>query len=181
MTDAAAPVAARMGFPWWVTLIQGIAAVVIGGLLMFQTVTTTVILILFFGWWWLISGIFEIGSIFVDRTAWGWRLFTGLLSIVAGGYIIASSLLGSVIVVGVATLILGINGMIIGVVDVFKALQGAGWGKGLLGVLSFVIGAYIAFNFEKFLLILPWVWGVFAAAFGIAAIIMAFQIKKAQG
>ena len=180
MADIAVPVAARTGFPWWVTLIQGIAAVIIGALLMFQTVTTTVVLVLFIGWWWLISGVFEIGSLFVDRTAWGWRLFTGLLSIVAGGYIIASPLLGSVIVVGVATLLLGINGMIIGAVDIVKAFQGAGWGKGLLGVLSLVIGAYIAFNFEKFLLVLPWVWGIFVAAFGIAAIVMSFQIKKAQ-
>ena len=180
MSDTAVSVTARSSMPWWVTLIQGIAAVVIGGLLMFQTVTTTVVLILFFGWWWLISGIFEIGSIFVDRTAWGWRLFTGLLSIVAGAYIIGSPLLGAAVVVGVATLILGINGMIIGVVDIIKAFQGAGWGKGLLGVLSFVVGAYIAFNFEKFMLMLPWVWGLFAAAFGIAAIVMAFQIKKTQ-
>lgn len=181
MTDTAVSVSARSSMPWWVTLIQGLAAVVIGGLLMFQTVTTTVVLILFFGWWWLISGVFEVGSIFVDRTAWGWRLFTGLLSIFAGIYIIASPLIGTVIVVGVATLILGINGMIIGVVDLVKAFQGAGWGKGLLGALSFVVGAYIAFNFEKFMLILPWVWGLFAAAFGIAAIIMSFQIKKTQG
>ena len=155
MTDTAVSVSARSSMPWWVTLIQGIAAVVIGGLLMFQTVTTTVVLIMFFGWWWLISGIFEIGSIFVDRTAWGWRLFTGLLSIVAGAYIIGSPLLGTVVVVGVATLILGINGIIIGVVDIIKAFQGAGWGKGLLGALSFVVGAYIAFNVSTFMLILP--------------------------
>ena len=180
MTNATAPAAVRSGYPWWVVLLQGIAALVIGGLLMVQTVTTTVVLILFFGWWWLISGIFELGSIFVDRTAWGWRLFTGLLSVIAGVYIIGSPLLGTAVVVGVATLLLGINGMIIGVVDIIKAFQGAGWGKGLLGALSFVVGAYIAFNFEKFMLVLPWVWGLFAAAFGIAAIIMSFQIKKAQ-
>jgi uncharacterized membrane protein HdeD (DUF308 family) len=180
MTDATAPVAAKFVYPWWAVLIQGIAAVVVGGLLMLQPAATTVILVLFFGWWWLISGIFEIGSIFVDRTAWGWRLFTGLLSIFAGIYIIASPLLGTVIVVGVATLILGINGMIIGFVDIIKAFQGAGWGKGLLGVLSLVVGAYIAFNVSTFMLILPWVWGLFAAAFGIGAIIMSFQIRKTQ-
>jgi uncharacterized membrane protein HdeD (DUF308 family) len=180
MADAAAPVAGKFVYPWWAVLIQGIAAVVVGGLLMLQPAATTVILILFFGWWWLISGIFELASIFVDRTAWGWRLFTGLLSIFAGIYIIASPLLGTVIVVGVATLILGINGMIIGVVDIIKAFQGAGWGKGLLGVLSLVVGAYIAFNVSTFMLILPWVWGLFAAIFGIGAIITSFQIRKTQ-
>ncbi|MEI7815422.1 MAG: DUF308 domain-containing protein [Coriobacteriia bacterium] len=181
MTDVAAPSAAKSVYPWWAVLIQGIAAVVIGGLLMLQPAATTVVLVLFFGWWWLISGVFELGSLFVDRTAWGWRVFTGLLSIVAGGFIIGNTLLGAVAFLAAATLILGINGMLIGVVDIIKASQGAGWGKGLLGALSLVVGAYIAFNFEKFMIVLPWVWGLFAAAFGIGAIIMSFQIKKAQG
>ena len=110
----------------------------------------------------------------------GWRVFTGLLSILAGGYVIAAPLLGVVIVVGVATLLLGINGMIIGVVDIVKAFQGAGWGKGLLGLLSLVLGAYIAFNASTFMLVLPWVWGLFAIVFGVAAIVMSFQSRKAQ-
>ena len=169
---------AFVGVPWWATLIQGIAALIIGLLLMTQPIVTTVTLVYFIGWWWLISGIFEIGTLFVDRTAWGWRLFTGLLSILAGGYIIAAPLIGAVVVVGVATLLLGINGMIIGVVDIIKAFQGAGWGKGALGVLSFVLGAVIAFNFTTFMAALPWVWGLFAIVFGIAAIVMAFQARK---
>lgn len=180
MTDVASPqaISGRI-FPWWATLIQGIAAVVIGALLIFQPLPTTVTLVYFFGWWWLISGIFELGSLFVDRTAWGWRVFTGILSIFAGGYIIAAPLIGAAIVVGVATLLLGINGMIIGIVDLIKSFQGAGWGKGVLGALSFVIGAIIAFNFTTFMVALPWVWGVFATVFGVAAIFMAFQERKA--
>jgi uncharacterized membrane protein HdeD (DUF308 family) len=182
MSDATAPANVTSGtiMPWWLTLIQGIAAVIIGGLLIFQPLTTTVILVLFFGWWWLISGIFELGSLFVDRTAWGWRLFTGLLSVFAGIYIIGAPLMGAAVVVGVATLMLGINGMVIGIVDIIKAFQGAGWGKGALGVLSLVIGAAIAFNFTSFMLALPWVWGVFAVAGGFAAIALAFQMRKAQ-
>jgi uncharacterized membrane protein HdeD (DUF308 family) len=166
--------------PWWVTLVQGIAAIVIGILLMTQTVTTTVVLVYFVGWWWLISGIFELGSLFVDRSAWGWRVFTGLLSILAGAYIIAAPLLGAAVVVGVATLLLGINGIVIGVVDIIKAFQGAGWGKGLLGLLSLVLGAWIAFNVSSFMLVLPWVWGLFAIIAGGGAIALSFQVKKAQ-
>lgn len=182
MSDSTANTMVTEGrlMPWWVVLIQGIAALVIGGLLIFSPARTTVALVYFFGWWWLISGIFELGSLFVDRTAWGWRVFTGLLSIFAGVYIIGSPLIGAAIVVGVATLLLGINGMIIGVIDVVKAFQGAGWGKGALGVLSFVIGAVIAFNWTTFMLALPWVWGIFAVAGGIAAIVMAFQLRGVE-
>jgi uncharacterized membrane protein HdeD (DUF308 family) len=182
MSDMTANTAVKEGrlVPWWVVLIQGIAALIIGMLLIFSPARTTVVLVYFFGWWWLISGIFELGSLFVDRTAWGWKLFTGILSILAGAYIIAAPLIGAVIVVGVATLLLGINGMIIGVIDIVKAFQGAGWGKGALGVLSFIIGAVIAFNWTTFMVALPWVWGIFAVAGGIAAIVMSFQLRKAE-
>ncbi len=185
MTDTIAPPAAPAplvprGFPWWVALIQGIAALGIGVLLMMQPAVTTVVLVVFLGWYWLISGIFGIGSLFVDRTMWGWRLASGLLSIIAGAYIIASPLLGAAVVVGTATLLLGINGMIIGVVDLVKAFKGGGWGVGFLGLLSFVIGLAITANFEKYMLVLPWVWGAFAIVAGIIGIVGSFQLKKAQ-
>jgi uncharacterized membrane protein HdeD (DUF308 family) len=188
MADAASPTPAPMDaavttgrlMPWWLVLIQGIAALIVGVLLMTQPITTTIALVYFFGWWWLISGIFELGSLFVDRTAWGWKLFSGLLSVIAGAYIIGAPLIGAVVVVGAATLLLGINGMIIGVVDIVKAFQGAGWGKGALGVLSLVIGAVIAFNFTSFMAALPWVWGLFAIVGGIAAIVMSFQLRKVE-
>jgi len=180
MADTAlAPAGAKPAFPWWLILIQGIALIVIGGLLMTKTGVTTVTLILFLGWWWLISGIFELISIFMDRTMWGWKLFSGILGILAGLYIIGAPVLGTVIVVGFATLMLGINGMVIGVMDLVKAFQGAGWGKGVLGALSLIFGFIITFNFTSFMSALPWVWGLFAVLGGIAAIISSFQLKKA--
>jgi uncharacterized membrane protein HdeD (DUF308 family) len=182
MSDSTMSAAAGQGrlMPWWLVLIQGIVAVVVGLFLIFQTVPTTILLVTFFGWWWLISGIFEIGSLFVDRTAWGWRLFTGVLSVLAGIYIIGAPLVGTVVVVGVATLLIGINGMIIGVVDIIKAAQGAGWGKGVLGVLSLIIGAVIAFNFTSFMSALPWVWGVFAVLGGVSAVAISWQLHQVE-
>ena len=174
-----ADAAAAPAFPWWLLLIQGLAALVIGGLLLAFPARTTVSLVYFIGWWWLISGIFDFISLFWSRELWGWKVFSGILGILAGAYIISAPLIGTAIVVGTVTLLLGINGMIIGVIDVVKAFQGAGWGKGILGVLSFVFGAIIAFNFTTFAKAMPWVWGIIAIGFGIAAIIMSFQVRKA--
>jgi len=184
MTDQAVATAPKptggVAFPWWALLIQGIAAVVLGILLFMYPAKTTVALVYFIGWWWLVSGVFELGSLFVDRTAWGWKLFSGLLGIFAGAYIIGAPLLGTAVVLGTVTLILGINGMIIGVVDIVRAFQGAGWGKGLLGVLNLILGAVIAFNFAAFATALPWVWGLFAIVFGVMGIVGSFAVKKAQ-
>ncbi len=167
-------------YPWWALLIQGIAALVIGLLLLAYPARTTVTLIYFVGWWWLISGIFDLISLFWSRVMWGWKVFSGILGIIAGAYIVEHVLLGTAIVLGTVTLLLGINGMIIGVIDIVKAFQGAGWGKGLLGVLSFVLGAVIAFRFAEFAVVLPWVWGILGVGFGLAAIIMSFRVRKMQ-
>ena len=182
MADATANVVVAKGqlVPWWLPLVQGIAAVVIGLLLIFMPAKTTVVLVIFLAWWWLISGIFELGSLFVDRTAWGWRVFSGLISIIAGAYIIANPVLGALLFGFTAVLLLGIGGMIIGVTDIVKAFQGAGWGKGVLGVLSFIIGAIIAFAPQNFILSFIWVWGLFATIFGVMAIVAAFQQRKIQ-
>ena len=182
MSDFTAPTSAAMPewiVPWWLILVQGIATLGLGLFLIFSPGLTVLIIVTFLGWWWLVSGIFELGSLFVDRTAWGWKLASGLLSLLAGAYIIGAPLMGTAIVVGVATLMIGINGMVIGVIDIVKAFQGAGWGKGALGVLSLVLGAIIAFNFTSFMVALPWLWGIFAIAGGIAAIVHSFQVRKA--
>ena len=168
-------------FPWWLPLIQGIAALCVGLLLVAYPAKTTIVLVQFIGWYWLFAGVFSIISLFWDRTRWGWHLFDGIIGILAGGYIIGSPLLGAAVVVGTATLLLGIGGIIIGIIDIVKAAKGGGWGIGVLGAFSLIIGAAIAFNFTTYMLALPWVWGIFAIAGGIAGIIGSFQLKKAQG
>ena len=173
-------VQARASYPWWLILIQGIATVIIGLLLFATPARTTVALVYFVGWWWLFSGVFDLVSLFWSRAMWGWKVFSGLLGIVAGAYIIGAPLMGTAVVLGTVTLLLGINGMVIGVIDIIKAFQGAGWGKGLLGLFSLVLGAVIAFNFTEFAGAIPWLWAIFALGFGIAAIVMAFQVRKLQ-
>jgi uncharacterized membrane protein HdeD (DUF308 family) len=169
---------AEIAFPWWVVLIEGITLVVIGGLLVTNTLVTTVLLVTFIGWWWLVSGIFELGSLLTDRSAWGWRVFSGLLSIVAGAYIISAPLLGAAVVVGFATILLGINGIVLGGTQIIQAFQGAGWGRGILGAFNLVFGAVIAANWTSLAVALPWIWGLFALLSGIVAIAGSFAIKK---
>ncbi len=46
--------------------------------------TTAIVLVQILGLYWLMRGIFDIVSIFVDHTAWGWKLFMGIIGIIAG-------------------------------------------------------------------------------------------------
>jgi uncharacterized membrane protein HdeD (DUF308 family) len=177
---AASPVAARAAYPWWATLIQGIATLVIGGLLLARPVSTTVLLVLIIGWFWLISGIIDIVSLFWDRAQWGWKLFSGILGIIVGGFIIGSPFIGAAALLGAYALLLGIGGIVYGIAAIVHAFQGAGWGRGILGFFSVIFGLVIAFNLVPAAAALPWVFGILGIIFGIAAIFMSFQIKKAQ-
>jgi len=59
--------------PWWLTLIMGILAFVIGAVLLWAPAKTKVetyqLLIAFLGLYWLISGIVGLIWMFVDHTA----------------------------------------------------------------------------------------------------------------
>src|SRR3954453_22401113 len=79
--------------PWWLTLIQGISAFILGAILLWapakDKADTWMLLVTFLGIYWLVLGVLDIVRIFQDSTGWGWKLFMGIISILAGGYILA--------------------------------------------------------------------------------------------
>jgi uncharacterized membrane protein HdeD (DUF308 family) len=82
------------------------------------------------------------------------------------------------VVVGNALIIvLGIEGIIIGLVSIVQAFKGAGWGAGILGAISILIGIILLANIWLFTFSLPWVLGILAIIGGIVAIIAAFKLK----
>jgi uncharacterized membrane protein HdeD (DUF308 family) len=122
--------------PWWLVLIEGIAAVIVGILLYTSTGTTMVVLVQVLGLYWLIKGIIEIISIFIDSSQWGWKLFGGIVGILAGILILQHPLWSAWLVPGVTVIVIGIFGIIIGLVGLVRAFQGGGWGLGILAVLG---------------------------------------------
>src|SRR3974377_266259 len=125
--------------PWWLTLIGGILAIVVGALLLWGNLVTQVktyfLLVEVLGIWWLVDGIFDIVSLFVDRTAWGWKLFIGIVSIIAGGYILMYPGLVGLALPQLFVLLLGIWGVVKGIVLLFLAFQGGGWPAGIMGAI----------------------------------------------
>lgn len=163
--------------PWWVVLLQGFAALIVGILLLVNPAATTIVLIQFLGVYWLVSGIFTLIGLLNDRTLWGWKLLSAALSILAAIVIFANPLLSPVVVLSTLVIIIGIQGLIIGVVDLVRAFQGEGWGVGILGVLSIIFGLILLFNPVVAGLTLPFILGIFAVIFGIATIIMSFRLR----
>jgi uncharacterized membrane protein HdeD (DUF308 family) len=172
------PTTQYLGVPWWAVLIEGIAAVIIGLLLFASPGATMTVLVQILGWYWLITGIMGLVMMFVDTTMWGLKLFGGLLGVFAGILIIQNPLWATILAPTVFVFILGFDGVLIGGVDLIKAFQGAGWGMGILGIMSILIGLYLMFNPLGAAIALPWVLAVLALIGGIAAIAMSFQMKS---
>jgi uncharacterized membrane protein HdeD (DUF308 family) len=141
------------GRPWWLTLIMGIAAVVIGGLLLFGSLTaqarTYLLLVQLVGIWWLIDGITTIIYMFVDRTAWGWKLFSGIVGLLAGGWILLYPVYAAIALPRIFLLIIGIWGLINGAQLLFASLRARAWGSVVLGVITVVLGLILIANADE--------------------------------
>ncbi len=166
--------------PWWLVLLEGIALVILGLMLLTDPAATTVVLIQFLGIYWLVRGIFLIVSMFIDHRQWGWKLFSGILGIIAGIIILQHPLWSAILVPATLVWLLGFFGVVMGCISLFQAFKGAGWGVGVLGVLSIIFGLYLLANTLISTLSLPWVLGLFALIGGVIAIWNSFKVRSLQ-
>ena len=82
----------------------------------------------------------------------------------------------------VLVLILGIEGLIIGVISVIQGFRGAGWGAIILGALSVVFGIILIGAYGRdpirTAVTVAWIGGIFALVAGIGGIFAAFRMRK---
>ena len=57
------------------------------------------------------------------------------------------------------------------------ALKGGGWGTGIIGVLTIILGLLLLTNSLAGVLILPWIFGFFLVIGGIGAVIVGLKIR----
>jgi uncharacterized membrane protein HdeD (DUF308 family) len=166
--------------PWWLVLIEGILLILIGIFLLVSPYQTVAAIVWVLGLYWLIRGIIDLVSLIWDRSFWGWKIFAGILGIVAG-WIVLQHPLGSASVIGnVFIWMLGLIGIFIGISSLIRGFQGAGFGTIVLGGIEIVLGLLLLVNSSTFASWLPWVMAFFAILGGIGALIGAFQIRSAE-
>ena len=166
--------------PWWLVLIEGIAGILIGLLLFSSPAITTVVLVQVLGIYFLVMGIFSLIGMFINPTNWGWKLFIGIMGIIAGLLIIQHPIWSTVGVAAFVALFIAIDAIIMGIVRLIQAFQGGGWWTGIVGVLLIIIGIYLFTNLGATTIALPWVFGLFALVGGIFGVFAAFRIRSAE-
>jgi uncharacterized membrane protein HdeD (DUF308 family) len=164
--------------PWWLVLLWGLLSLIVGILFLTTPGMTMLILITFMGAYWLVGGFFTLGSLAVDKTNMGLKIFLAVVNILAGIIILLYPLFSTIFILSFFAIFIGFWGLFIGAVHLFHAFKTKDGGNGLLGLISMIFGLIILiFPFFAAELI-PLIIGVFAVAGGIAAIIAAFQVKK---
>jgi hypothetical protein len=113
---------------------------------------------------------------FIDHSAWGWKLFMGLLSMMAGIVVMRQPIVSAVALPMIFVLMLGIQGLIIGTISLVMAFKGGGWGAGILGVISIFFGLILIGNYASLATVVTFIWVVagFAIVGGIVQIVQAF-------
>ena len=166
--------------PWWLHLMGGIFNIIIGILLLTTPAKTVVLLVLALGIFWVVEGLITLVWMFVDHTAWGWKLFIGLLSVFAGIIILRHPLASAVTIPALIILLMGLQGLISGVVTLVLAFKGGGLGAGVFGVLSIIFGLILVANYASMgaIVALIWVAAIFALVGGIVQVFQAFQQRN---
>lgn len=165
---------------WWAVGLRGLFAILLGIVAFVWPGITLEALVIVFGAYAIVDGIFAIVAAGASASLggrWGWLLFEGMLSIIAGIMtfawpgITALALLWLISVYAFAT----------GILEIAAAFQlggSNGWLLGLGGVLSIVFSVLLVVWPASGLLSLVWLIGFYALFFGFMLVALAYQLYK---
>ena len=174
--------------PWWWVLIRGLLAVAFGVIALFSPGIAAIAIAFVFGAYAVVDGITEIAhAVRIRRTdkRWGWLLFAGIVSVIAGALAlllpVLAAFLGLLIVLWTIVFYNVVHGaMVIGSASGATGKSGRGWAI-FAGVVSIVFGVVLAVLLwitpGAALLGLVYAIGIYAIAFGIMLVVSAITAR----
>jgi uncharacterized membrane protein HdeD (DUF308 family) len=163
---------------WWVFLLQGIAGIALGLLLITEPGATTIAIVTFLGIYWLIMGIFALVRVFVDHSVpWVWSLLVAIVGILAGLSVIKHPLLAAIGVPTAIVVIVAIQGLLMGGLEIFSVFWGGGIGSFILGAIYVVISLLLLAKPVAAAIAVPLVVGVLLLVQGAALIALALRAR----
>lgn len=163
---------------WWFFLLEGIAGIILGLLLVTDPGATMVALVTFLGFYWLVMGILALVRMFVDRSIpWIWSLLIGIVGILAGILVLRHPLLAALTVPTVIVIVLGVQGLVMGLLEIIGGFTGGGIGSFVVGVLYVLVGLLLLASPIAAALAVPLVFGVLLLVQGAALVVLAFRAR----
>lgn len=174
---------------WWVVLLRGIFAVIFGIIALAAPGAALTGVVIVFGIYAIIDGVTAVIHALRIRTpgsGWGWLLFQGIVSIVAGFVALVFPALAGVIGGLFALWTIVIYAVMHGAIGIRSA---AGLSEGrnrtigiVAGVLTLVFGILLGIltlvTPGATVLSLIWIVGIYAIIFGIMFIVAAVQLRR---
>jgi uncharacterized membrane protein HdeD (DUF308 family) len=166
---------------WWVFLLQGIAAILLGFMLLTAPSATLVSLVTFLGFYWIVSGVLSLVQMFVDRSVpWIWSLLIGIMGIAAGILIVRHPLVAALTVPTVIVIVFGVEGLVMGVLELIGGFSGGGIGSFIRGAINLLIGVLLLSAPMAAALAVPFVFAILLLVQGVALTALAFRVKSRE-
>lgn len=174
---------------WWLVLLRGIFAVIFGILALIAPIAALTGIVIVLGVYLLMDGIVEIVHAVQTRTSdrrWGWLLFQGIVSVLAGLAALIlpglTGLVGGLVVVWTIVFYALTHG-ILGIVSAagVGSAPGRGWAifAGVVAVVfSILLAVIVLINPGATVLSLIWAVGIYAIVFGVALVVAAIAVRK---
>ena len=171
---------------WWLVLLRGLVILLMGILLVSRPLPTIVVLVYLLGFYWFFDGIFTLFESIRGRKGhkdWGWGLFVGIISILAGIIVFTqpyvSAVIGATFVIYLVAIMVLASGLwsIITGIRLRKQISNE-WSMILGGVLSAIFALLLMSNPLMSAMTLVWLMGAIALIGGIVLIAISFRIRK---
>jgi len=168
---------------WWLFALRGVLLLFVAAAFLFHPMAAITGTVWVIGIFWFVSGIFTLVGLLFNRTQWGWKLFSGLLSLIVGSWIafpgsVVEAVGNAVAFKGAIAIIWGIGALIIGFITIVTAIQSKSWSEGLFGAFQVLVGIIITGNLFVAMALLPFMIAVFAIATGLVSLYMAYKVFK---
>ena len=183
-TETAPPfgrLAIALADTWWLMLLRGVAAVILGVIAFTSPLVTMLALVWVWGFYAVADGVFSLAAAVTGRGStaprW-WLALVGILGLGAG----AVAFMNPVLVAQFFKLIIGFWAIMIGVLEIWGAIAlrkeiTNEWMLVLSGVIAVLFGLIMLFS-PTALLTLIWLVGFYALFAGVCFILLAFRMRR---
>jgi len=107
-----------------------------------------------------------------------YRRRASLQRVLAGLAVVRHPLWATIMIPSMLAWLLGAFGIVIGIVTLFRAVTGAGWGAAIIGVISVLLGVILLLNPVFTASVLVYAAAACAVAGGVVSIVYAFRLRS---
>ena len=169
---------------WWVHLLWGLSAIVLGVLLVARPVETGLFLVQVMAIFWLVGGVIDLIHALVARDKGaGWSIVVAIVGILAGLVILGHPIVGLVLTVTTLFMVAAFSAIFFGVTNIVEGArkrdgESRPWSRFFLGVLQVVIGIFMLWHPVLGTLAFSSALGFVAIAGGVGAVGLALGARK---